>query len=193
MVRNAYNYDETELEPVVNNFDPSIIESVYVKDLAERVATLKRVAIGQPAIDFTMNDMEGNPVSLSSLYGKYLLVDFWLLVRLPADVKTQMWLPLTTSSKTTVLTYLEFLLTKHRKKWVEAVEADSLTWHHVSDLNYWGNAAGKLYGISSIPSNILLNPEGVIIAKISARKNCMQNWQNCWVIKNLINSALFIF
>ena len=52
-----------------------------------------------------------------------------------------------------------------KEKWVEAVQADNLTWHHVSDLKYWGNKAGKLYGINSIPSNILLDRDGIIIAK----------------------------
>jgi thiol-disulfide isomerase/thioredoxin len=77
VLRNAYYYDETDMEPVLNSFDASIMESVYVKSLSERIETLKRVAVGQPAIDFTMADIEGTPIALSSLYGKYLLVDFW--------------------------------------------------------------------------------------------------------------------
>ena len=54
---------------------------------------------------------------------------------------------------------------KTRDKWIEAIYADSLYWNHVSDLQYWNNAAGKLYGIRSIPSSILLDPDGIIIAK----------------------------
>jgi len=54
---------------------------------------------------------------------------------------------------------------KDKTKWLEAVKADNLTWHHVSDLKYWGNEAGKLYAINSIPANILLDPKGMIIAK----------------------------
>jgi alkyl hydroperoxide reductase subunit AhpC len=54
---------------------------------------------------------------------------------------------------------------KDHGKWVEAIDADGLTWTQVSDLKYWKSAAGKLYGIQSIPQNILLDPNGIIIAK----------------------------
>ncbi len=163
--RNSYMFDEKELEPVVNNFDPSIKESIYVKDIEDRVATLKRVAVGQPAIDFTMDDMEGEPLTLSSLYGNYLLVDFWAS-----------WCgPCRRENPNVVEAYKEFhdkgfdilgvSFDQKKDKWLKAVEDDNLNWHHVSDLKYWGNAAGKLYGINSIPSNILLDPNGIIIAK----------------------------
>ena len=51
------------------------------------------------------------------------------------------------------------------KNWVKAIEKDKLTWTHVSDLGGWGNAVGQLYGITSIPQNILVNKEGIIVAK----------------------------
>ena len=54
---------------------------------------------------------------------------------------------------------------KDHGKWVEAIAADSLTWTHVSDLKYWNSAAGKLYGIQSIPQNILISPDGIIVEK----------------------------
>ena len=54
---------------------------------------------------------------------------------------------------------------KDRDKWIQAIHDDGLVWHHVSDLQGWDNAAGKLYGIRSIPSSVLLDPEGIIIAK----------------------------
>lgn len=54
---------------------------------------------------------------------------------------------------------------RNREKWLEAIAEDDLIWHHVSDLQGWNNSAGKLYGINSIPSNLLIDPEGFIIAK----------------------------
>lgn len=165
VLRNAFQYDETELEPVVINFDNAIQGSTYIKSLSERVETLKRVAVGQPAIDFTMNDMEGNPVKLSSLYGNYLLVDFWAS-----------WCgPCRRENPNVVVAYNEFnnkgfdilgvSFDKDPDKWHQAVEDDGLTWHQVGDLKGWANEAGKLYAINSIPSNILIDPNGIIVAK----------------------------
>ena len=165
VLRNAYYYDENDLDPVVNNFDESISTSIYVEKLAERTRILKSVAVGQPAVDFSMDNPDGTPVQLSSLYGKYLLVDFWAS-----------WCgPCRRENPNVVAAYNEFndkgfdilgvSFDKDKGKWLDAVKADSLTWHHVSDLKGWGNEAGKLYAINSIPANILLDPEGTIIAK----------------------------
>lgn len=165
VLRNAYRYDENELEPVVEAFSPSISGSAYVEKLKERVETLKRVAVGQPAVDFTMDDAEGNPVTLSSLYGGYLLVDFWASWCGPCRRENPNIVEIYNEYHNRGFDVLGVSFDRSKDKWLQAIADDRLTWHHVSDLAYWNNAAGKLYAINSIPSNVLLNPEGVIIAK----------------------------
>ncbi len=172
--RNSYYFDESDLEPVVENFDPAIQESVYVQNLADRVAVLKRVAVGQPAIDFTMDNMEGEPVELSSLFGNYLLVDFWASWCGPCRRENPNVVEAYQKYHDKGFDILGVSFDRSKDKWIEAVEADNLTWHHVSDLKYWGNEAGKLYGINSIPANILLDPSGKIIAK-NLRGEDLQN------------------
>jgi len=56
-------------------------------------------------------------------------------------------------------------LDDNKEKWLEAIKKDGLTWKHVSDLKGWGNAVAKQYGVSSIPHSVLVDKEGIIIAK----------------------------
>ena len=52
-----------------------------------------------------------------------------------------------------------------KAKWIDAIHEDSLTWTHVSDLQFWNNAVAQLYQISAIPRNFLVDPNGKIVAK----------------------------
>ena len=164
--RNSYSWTVDELENIVNNFDPSLETSPDYIFLADRLVVLKRVDIGQPLVDFAMKDTNDVDIHLSELSkGKYLLVDFWAS-----------WCgPCRTENPNIVSCYNDFhekgfdvlgvSFDKSRENWIQAIHDDSLSWNHVSDLLYWNNAAGKLYGVRSIPSSILLDPDGIIIAK----------------------------
>ena len=62
-------------------------------------------------------------------------------------------------------TILSVSLDQEKQNWLKAIETDHLTWTHVSDLQYWSNAAARAYRVQSIPQNFLIDPNGVIIAR----------------------------
>lgn len=163
----AYDMEADELEEYLNRFDTALSVTPQVQSLKERVEVMKALAVGQKAPDFTMDDVTGNPVSLSSRFGKskLLLVDFWAA-----------WCgPCRQENPNVVRVYEEFnkkgfdvfgvSLDQTKEAWLKAIEDDRLTWTHVSDLRYWDNAAAKLYAVNAIPANFLLDETGTIIGK----------------------------
>lgn len=163
---NSYMFDLTELEGVASVLDPSIASSVYTKALNNRIDILKKVEIGQPFIDFALNDPEGNPVPLSSVVnGKYVLVDFWASWCGPCRAENPNIVEAYQNYSDKGFDVFGVSFDRDYNKWVEAIGKDKLTWSHVSDLKYWESEAGKLYGVQSIPHSILLDPDGIIIAK----------------------------
>ncbi len=164
---NSYMFDLDQLEGAVNNADKSLADNKYVKLLKDKVATLKRVQIGQPFIDITQDDPRGNPVSLASVVekNKYVLVDFWASWCQPCRGENPNVVRAYQKYHDKGFTVFGVSFDRKKDDWIKAIQDDGLTWTHVSDLKGWGNAAGKLYGIQSIPQNILIGPEGKIIAR----------------------------
>jgi len=162
---NYYDLDADKLESYVNSFDPLLSETEIVKGLKDRVVVLKKVAIGQPAPDFSMNDSVGNPVSLSSKFGNYLLVDFWAAWCGPCRGENPNVVAAYQKYHDKGFDVFSVSLDNDRGKWLQATRDDNLTWTHVSDLKGWSNAAAKLYGVNAIPGNFLLDKEGIIIAR----------------------------
>ena len=117
------------------------------------------------APDFTQNDAEGKPISLSSFRGKYVLVDFWASWCGPCRRENPNVVAAYNEFKDKSFTILGVSLDQDKQKWLDAIKNDGLSWTHVSDLAYWNNAVAKKYHVESIPQNYLIGPDGKIVAK----------------------------
>lgn len=129
--------------------------------------------VGSEAPDFTMNDSTGKPFKLSSLRGKYVLVDFWASWCGPCRQENPNLVAAYNQFKNKNFTILGVSLDDNKEKWLKAIAKDNLNWMQVSDLKGWENATVLLYGYEGIPYNVLIDPDGKIIAT-SLREGALQ-------------------
>lgn len=108
---------------------------------------------------------EGNTLALSSLKGKFVLVDFWASWCGPCRAENPNVVEAFNKYKDKGFTIYSVSLDDNKDKWLQAIKADGLAWTHVSDLKRWESVAARDYGVESIPTNFLLDKDGKIIAR----------------------------
>ena len=118
------------------------------------------------APDFTQTDNHNKPFKLSSLRGKFVLLDFWASWCKPCRLENPNLVKAYDAYKNKAFEIVSVSLDQPDKKteWLKAISDDHLNWINVSDLQFWNNSAAKKYEIQAIPANFLLDPTGKIIA-----------------------------
>ncbi|GGH73522.1 peroxiredoxin [Filimonas zeae] len=160
----GYKMDVAVIEPLFNALSDDLKNLDNGKAMAQRIASVRLVATGKPAPTFTQNDINGNPLALSSLKGKVVLLDFWASWCSPCRAENPNMLKQYKLYKDKGFEILSVSLDSDKKPWLQAIEKDGLPWLHVSDLKGWNNEVGRLYGVRGVPACYLIDTEGNIIA-----------------------------
>ena len=156
----------SELDSTYKALDTAVKKSRYAQKIKDRRDLLKRVQVGKPFIDFTLPNPEGKPLTFSDYVGDgYVLLDFWASWCNPCRKENPNLVENYKKYKDQGFEIFGVSLDKNKEAWKRAIEQDNITWPQASDLKGWNNSVSQKYGVMSIPSNVLIDKEGKIVAK----------------------------
>ncbi len=161
----GYYAEASDVEPLYNELDTKIKNSPKGQEIKKIVEVYSAVAIGKTAPDIIQFNADSNRVSLSSLKGKYVLIDFWASWCGPCRRENPNIVAAYNQFRNKGFTVFGVSYDIKKDRWLKAIADDHLDWYQVSTLEGWDNPTSAMYGIKAIPSNVLIDKDGIIIAK----------------------------
>ena len=155
---------DSSFERYYTALSPRVMQSFSGQKMTGKYEKAKQISVGK-SFDFTQDDATGKSFSLSSLRGKYVLVDFWASWCGPCRAENPNMLKAYQALKDKNFEIVGISLDDSKASWLKAVEKDGMPWVQVSDLKGWKNDVAVKCGVTAIPQNLLIDPKGIIVAK----------------------------
>ena len=137
----------------------------YTDALMQEVAAIEKLRVGVEAPDINLQTPDGDYVSLSSLRGKVVMIDFWASWCKPCRAENPNVVKLYNRYHDKGFEVLGVSLDRSKDQWVKAIADDRLSWLHISDLGFWNSSVVPIYNVTSIPKTYLIDQDGRILAK----------------------------
>ena len=153
------------LKKLADDYEKVTPTPTLAKGFIGQIKRIAGVAVGQQAPDFTLNSPDGKPVALSSLRGKFVLIDFWASWCGPCRMENPNVVRMYDKFKDKGFDIYGVSLDDNEKAWKTAIERDKLKWQHGSELKKWNSGVAQSYGVNAIPATFLIDKDGKIIAK----------------------------
>ncbi|MCQ2307304.1 MAG: AhpC/TSA family protein [Bacteroidales bacterium] len=182
LYRYKWAFSLEDLYKLIDSFEGEARNSGYTKIMKNYIVRLESVSVGHKYIDFKQEKSDGEMIALSEFVGnnELLMIDFWASWCPDCRKENPNVVAVYNAFKDKGFDIVSVSLDTDKAAWEKAIVDDNLSWeNHVSDLKGWENKAAALYSIAFIPQNVIINKDGVIVARNLNGEDLMNFVSDC--------------